>query len=51
MTPDLRQPSTWRGLLGILAVAGIAINPQWLEVIALVLGTGFSVIEIVRSEK
>ena len=51
MKPDLKQASTWRGILGLAAMAGIVINPQWLEIIALVLGTGFSVIEIIRDEK
>lgn len=51
MSMDFKQPSTWRGLLGVLAMAGIAVNPQWAEIIALVLGTGVSVIEIIRDEK
>ena len=48
--PDLKQASTWRGLLGVIAMAGITINPDWLNAIALVLGTGFSLIEIFRNE-
>ena len=51
MSVDFKQPSTWRGLLGMLAAAGIAINPQWFDIIALLLGAGVSAIEILRDER
>jgi hypothetical protein len=48
--PDFKQPSTWRGLLGLIALAGFALNPELLEQIAIALGAGFSIIEMVRNE-
>lgn len=50
MTPDFRQPSTWRGILGLIAFTGIALSPALLEQISIALGVGFSIIEIVRNE-
>lgn len=50
MKPDFKQPSTWRGLLGLLALGGFALNPDLVEQIAIALGAGFSIIELVRNE-
>ena len=48
--PDFSQPSTWRGLAGLLALFGIAISPESIDQIAMGLGAVISVIEVIRNE-
>jgi len=47
---DFRQPSTWRGLLGLLALGGWALSPELRDQIALALATALSAIELFRDE-
>mgnify|MGYP000551933727 CR=1 FL=1 len=47
----LNQPSTWRGLIGILTGFGFAISPELAEQIIALAVSAFGLIEIVRNEK
>lgn len=47
---DFRQPSTWRGLLGLLALGGWALSPELRDQIALALAAALSAIELFRDE-
>ena len=47
---DFRQPSTWRGLLSLLALGGWALSPALRDQIALALATALSAIELFRDE-
>jgi hypothetical protein len=47
---DFAQPSTWRGVAGILAVCGISFSPELTEQIAIALAAFLSVLEIGRNE-
>jgi len=44
------QPSTKRGLIGLLSLCGIAVSPEHWDVISIVAGLAFSVYEIMRDE-
>lgn len=47
----LKEPSTWRGLVGILALLGIAVTPELQDaIVASAIGV-ISIIEILRKEK
>lgn len=47
----LTQPSTWRGLIGILTAAGIAVSPELAaQITAAGLGL-IGIINVVRNEK
>ena len=46
-----KEPSTWRGIIGALTVAGVVVSPELAEYI---IGAGVSLIsifEIMRKEK
>ncbi len=47
---DFTQPSTWRGILGLVAMGGWAISPELRDQIALALGTALAAIEMFRNE-
>ena len=47
----LNQPSTWRGLIGLLSGPGVAISPELAEHIVALAVSAFGIVEIVRSEK
>ena len=47
----LNQPSTWRGLIGLLSGLGVAISPELAEHIVAFAVSAFGIVEIVRSEK
>ncbi|MDG4550748.1 MAG: hypothetical protein P9F19_15915 [Candidatus Contendobacter sp.] len=47
---DFRQPSTWRGLLGFLALIGWNLSPELREQIATLLATALCAIELFRNE-
>ncbi len=47
---DLTQPSTWRGLAGVIAVFGISASPEFTNAICIALGAVLSAIEIARNE-
>ena len=47
---DLNQPSTWRGIAGLLAIFGIAVSPELTNQIAIGLAASLSAIEIGRNE-
>jgi hypothetical protein len=47
---DFEQPSTWRGLAGVIAVFGISLNPALTDQIAIALGAALSAVEIFRDE-
>lgn len=47
----LNQPSTWRGLIGLLSGLGVAISPELVEHIVALAVSAFGIVEIVRSEK
>jgi len=40
-----RQPSTWRGIISILAVAGISLNPEQATAI---IGTGMALMGLIN---
>jgi len=46
----IKEPSTWRGIVGIAAVFGIVITPELQDAIAAAAVGLISVIEIVRRE-
>lgn len=48
---DLNQPSTWRGIVGLAGLFGIAVSPELADQIALVMGGIFAGIEIYRDER
>lgn len=48
---DLKEPSTWRGVAGLLAITGVTINPEVWQQIGIVLGAVLSLIEIFRTER
>ena len=47
----LKEPSTWRGVTGILALLGIAVTPELSDAIIAVAVGLVSIIEILRKEK
>ncbi|MBE2293843.1 MAG: hypothetical protein IAF00_02790 [Phycisphaerales bacterium] len=47
---DFKQPSTWRGIIGLLSLCGISIDPALATPIAVVAGALLSIIEILRNE-
>ncbi len=47
---DFKQPSTWRGLIGLLSMFGVSVSPELSTQIALVAGGLLSIIEIIRNE-
>jgi hypothetical protein len=47
---DLNQPSTWRGMIGLSSVFGIACSPELAAQIALVAAGLVSLIEMLRNE-
>lgn len=47
---DFKQPSTWRGIIGLLSLFGIGIDPALATHIAVVAGALLSIIEILRNE-
>ena len=47
---DFTQPSTWRGLLGLLALGGWALSPELRDQIAITLAAALSAIELFRDE-
>lgn len=47
---DFAQPSTWKGVIGILSVFGIAMSPELTAQIALVAAGLVSLIEMIRNE-
>ena len=47
---DFKQPTTWRGIIGLLSMFGISISPELTTQIAVVAGALLSIIEIIRNE-
>ena len=47
---DFKQPSTWRGIAGLIALFGISASPEFTNAICLALGAVLSAIEIGRNE-
>ncbi len=47
---DFTQPSTWRGLLGLLALIGWKVSPEFRDQIAVALAAALSAIELFRDE-
>ena len=47
---DFRQPTTWRGLLGLLALIGWKVSPEFRDQIAVALAAALSAIELFRDE-
>lgn len=47
----LNQPSTWRGLIGLLSGLGVVISPELTEHIAALAVSAFGIVEIIKSEK
>ncbi len=47
---DFTQPSTWRGLLGLLALGGVALSPELIDQIAIAFAAAMSAIELFRDE-
>ena len=47
---DFKQPTTWRGIIGLLSMFGISVSPELSAQIAIVAGALLSIIEIIRNE-
>ena len=47
---DFKQPSTWRGIIGLAAIGGISVSPALAEQIALFAATAMALIEVFRNE-
>ena len=47
---DFTQASTWRGILGLAAVFGFSFKPELADQIAIGLGAGLSIVEMLRDE-
>lgn len=50
LVPDFKQPTTWRGLAGLLAMFGISASPDLTHAICILLGAVLSAIEVFRNE-
>ena len=48
---DFKQPSTWRGIFGFIALIGFYKNPELTDQIAIALGAALSAIEVFRNER
>lgn len=46
----LKQPSTLRGIIGLLGVLGVVVSPEQIEAIAVAVGAILAAIEIFRNE-
>ena len=47
----LREPSTIRGLLLLLAALGVKLDPEQIEAITIAVLAGLGVVEVFRKEK
>ncbi|MCT4575064.1 MAG: hypothetical protein N4A43_02285 [Alphaproteobacteria bacterium] len=47
---QLKQPSTWRGLIVILTSLGISISPELTEHLVALAVAGFGAVEVIRNE-
>ena len=50
LVPDFKQPTTWRGIAGLLAMFGISASPDLTHAICILLGAALSAIEVFRNE-
>ena len=50
LIPDFKQPTTWRGIAGLLAMFGISASPDLTHAICILLGAVLSAIEVFRNE-
>ena len=50
LVPDFKQPTTWRGIAGLLAMFGISASPDLTHAICILLGAVLSAIEVFRNE-
>ncbi|CDH44396.1 hypothetical protein [Candidatus Contendibacter odensensis] len=48
--PDFKQPTTWRGIAGLLAMFGLSASPDMTHAICILLGAALSAIEVFRNE-
>jgi hypothetical protein len=46
----LKQPSTIRGIIGVLGAVGVALNPEQIEAIVAAVVAGLGVVEVFRNE-
>lgn len=47
----LKQPSTWRGLVGVVAAFGVAMSPDQVEAIIAAGVAAIGVVEVFRNEE
>ncbi|MFI3241772.1 MAG: hypothetical protein R3Y43_04320 [Alphaproteobacteria bacterium] len=47
----LKQPSTWRGIIGIFGSFGLVINPELTEQIIAICIAGIGIVEVIRNER
>ena len=47
----LKEPSTWRGLTGLLAAVGVVVSPDLIAQIGAAVVAILGVIEVARKEK
>lgn len=47
----LAEPSTWRGIVALIAAAGFQLDPEQIVTIATAAATIVGVINVVRSER
>ena len=47
---DFNQPSTWRGIVGLVAIGGLSVSPELANQIALFAAGLISLIEMFRNE-
>ena len=50
LVPDFKQPTTWRGIAGLLAMFGISASPDLTHAICILLGAVLSAIDVFRNE-
>ena len=46
----LKEPSTWRGIIVLLGLAGVTISPENMEAIMISVGSIYGLIQIFRRE-
>lgn len=46
----LKQPSTLRGLIGLVAALGVSLSPEQVEAIIVAAGSAMALVEVFRNE-
>jgi len=46
----IKQPSTLRGLIGLVAALGVSLSPEQVEAIIVAAGSAMALVEVFRNE-